>query len=141
MLRTASKALYIRCTPQENIHIFIERVKVGLLHGRTTDARISHVALRGRAALQWRYESRIRRIDPGGFDDRLCFATGSKELSYAHYSRGEELHTDPKIHVSSHDQFELTLAFQSPGGGTETPGSFVELRFPTGKYWSSQTAE
>jgi hypothetical protein len=60
------------------------------------------------------------------------------ELPYFQYSRAGEIRTDPEIHMAAHDQFPITLFYQPSPGSAGAPGDSYELRFPTGKYWSSQ---
>jgi hypothetical protein len=62
-------------------------------------------------------------------------------LPYLQYSRAEQVLTDPAIHLNANEQFSVTLYYQPAPGSSDTSESSLELRFPTGKYWSSQADE
>jgi hypothetical protein len=70
-----------------------------------------------------------------------ALSSTGKELLYLQYSRAGAVRTNPGIHVDAGDQFPISLAYQSPADSANTPGVYFELRFPTGKYWSSQPGE
>jgi hypothetical protein len=70
-----------------------------------------------------------------------ALSSAGQELPYSHYSHAGETRTDPVIHLGAHDEFSITLFYQPSPGSADTPGGSFELRFPTGKYWSSQARE
>ena len=61
-------------------------------------------------------------------------------LSFAGYSRAGKLQRDPTIHVAPNGEFSVVLNYKFASAGA-APGSPVELRFPTGKWWSSEVPE
>ena len=66
-----------------------------------------------------------------------ALTTTGQALPYAGYRRAGKTQTDSAIHLAAGDQFALTLNYASAPAGADTPLSAIELRFPTGKYWSS----
>ena len=57
-------------------------------------------------------------------------------LSYVQYRRGEQIRQDVAIVIQPKEEFPIDLLYRAPA----VPGP-IELRFPTGKWWRSQSAE
>jgi hypothetical protein len=70
---------------------------------------------------------------------QIAQASG-QTMPYSGYSIDGKTHGDPAIHLVGHDQISLTLAYHSSSNSAGTPKDTFELRFPTKKYWSSQTS-
>jgi len=69
------------------------------------------------------------------------FTSTGQAYTYAQYSRDGKMLADPVIHLDTHEQYSISLMYQAPpetGSAAEGP---LELRFPTGKYWSSKAAD
>jgi len=62
-------------------------------------------------------------------------------LAYAGYTLMGTTQTAPTIHLAGLVQVSITLVYQSPPEISATSADYFQLRFPTGKYWSSQTSE
>jgi len=66
-------------------------------------------------------------------------STSGNALPYLGYTLQGTPRTDLTVHVSAHEQFPMALLFEPPP--SHVPETSFQLRFPTGKYWSSQGRE
>ena len=68
------------------------------------------------------------------------FSTSGNELPYLNYNRAGDIRSEAEIPMAAHEQYSIALFYQPVLGSAGAPGDYSELRFPTGKYWSSQSA-
>jgi len=65
--------------------------------------------------------------------------SGGVTLQNAGYTQAGKTQTDPALHIVARDHSSASLLFTIPPLNTAPINNSFELRFPTGKYWSSQT--
>jgi len=69
------------------------------------------------------------------------FTSTGQAYLYTQYSRDGKILIESAVHLDAHEQYSISLMYHAPPETTAAQESALELRFPTGKFWSSQVAD